>query len=224
MESARNKEKKISYEQNPLRVLVKGLPEASLKFHPQIQYFTMSLARTWPVSGVGLSRNTIEASWQVYPQIYGDNNPRLFVYWTNDGYQKTGCYNLCKGFIQTNKQYTIGGSYSNIRRSSDHNTGNWWLKINDNDIMRYWPRSLFNILGDGATDVQWGGEIYAQTSARHTITDMGSGRFADEGYKKSSYIKNLMIGNCYSVKTGISGTNFGSHFFYGGPGQNVKCP
>ncbi|KFK37238.1 hypothetical protein AALP_AA4G231800 [Arabis alpina] len=151
-----------------------------------------SLAQTWLVSGVGLSRNTIEAGWQVYPQIYGDNNPRLFVYWTSDGYQKTGCYNLlCAGFIQTNKQYSVGGVYANVSQYNgiqlelnlliwkDQKTGNWWLRINDDVFMGYWPGSLFNSLGDGATDVQWGGN---------------------------------------------SGTTFGSHFYYGGPGQNVKCP
>ncbi|KFK37237.1 hypothetical protein AALP_AA4G231700 [Arabis alpina] len=222
---------------------------------PEVAPNEFSLAQTWLVSGVGLSRNTIEAGWQVYPQIYGDNNPRLFVYWTTDGYQKTGCYNLCNGsFIQTNNQYTVGGSYSTVSQYDgaqlnlnlliwkDQKTGNWWLKINDNDIMGYWPGSLFNILGDGATDVQWGGEVYVHSSEGHTTTDMGSGRFADEGYKKASYIKNLMVvdgsnnlrepeglyssaddDNCYNVKTGISGTTFGSHFYYGGPGQNVKC-
>lgn len=109
--------------------------------------------------------------------------------------------------------------------------------------MGYWPGSLFNSLGDGATKVEWGGEVYTQTGERHTTTDMGSGHFAEEGFKKASYIKNLMIvdgtnalrepqglfsfadnGNCYNVTAGNGGTSFGIHFFYGGPGQNVKCP
>lgn len=30
-------------------------------------------------------------------------------------------------------------------------------------------------------------------------------------------------GNCYNVKTGTVGTSWGTHFFYGGPGRNVKC-
>ncbi|XP_019082387.1 PREDICTED: uncharacterized protein LOC104793364 isoform X3 [Camelina sativa] len=36
-----------------------------------------SLSQTWLVSGIGTSRNTIEAGWQVYPGVYGDNNPSL---------------------------------------------------------------------------------------------------------------------------------------------------
>ncbi|CAH8265916.1 unnamed protein product [Arabidopsis lyrata] len=158
-----------------------------------------SLSQTWLVSGVGTSRNTIEAGWQVYPGMYGDNNPRLFVYWTSDGYQKTGCYNLlCGGFVQTNNQYSVGGSYNTVSEYDgaqlslnlliwkDQKTGNWWLKINDNDIIGYWPGSLFNSLGDGAIKVEWGGEIFTQTRN--------------------------------------GGTPFGTHFFYGGPGQNAMCP
>lgn len=33
--------------------------------------------------------------------------------------------------------------------------------------------------------------------------------------------------NCYSVKEGQSGSSYwgrGTHFFYGGPGRNAKCP
>ncbi|AEC10395.1 unnamed protein product [Arabidopsis thaliana] len=215
-----------------------------------------SLSQTWIVSGDGTSRNTIEAGWQVYPGMYGNNDPRLFVYWTSDGYQKTGCYNLvCGGFVQTTNQYTVGGSYVtasqydgaqlvlNLLIWKDPKTGNWWLKINDNDVIGYWPGSLFNSLGDGAIKVEWGGEIFAPTSDRHTTTDMGSGHFAEEGIKKASYVKNIMIvdgtnalrepqglysyadnRNCYSVVPGNAGTSFGTHFFYGGPGQNVKCP
>ncbi|XP_010544507.1 PREDICTED: uncharacterized protein LOC104817129 [Tarenaya hassleriana] len=39
-----------------------------------------SLAQTWVVSGSGSDLNTIEAGWQVYQQLYGDYNTRLFIY------------------------------------------------------------------------------------------------------------------------------------------------
>ncbi|KAL0862159.1 hypothetical protein Bca101_041277 [Brassica carinata] len=166
-----------------------------------------SLAQTWIVSGSGSSLNTIEAGWQVYPELYDDYNPRFFVYWT------------------------------------DRETGNWWLSL-FNDIIGYWPGSLFTSLGDGATIVQWGGEIVnLETGGKHTSTDMGSGHFADEGFEKASYVRNLKIvdgtntlrepkslyyfadkHNCYNVKTGNLGTSGGISFFYGGPGRNAKCP
>ncbi|WVZ81619.1 hypothetical protein U9M48_028974 [Paspalum notatum var. saurae] len=58
-----------------------------------------------------------------FPELYGDNNTRLFSYWTRDAYQATGCYNLgCSGFIQTNNKIAIGGSISpvSIYGSSQH--------------------------------------------------------------------------------------------------------
>ena len=72
---------------------------------------------------------------------------------------------------------------------------------------------------------------------------MGSGHFADEGFKKASYFRNLMTidgtntltepqgvypstghDNCYNIKAGDVGTSWGVNFFYGGPGQNERCP
>ncbi|VVA99645.1 unnamed protein product [Arabis nemorensis] len=214
-----------------------------------------SLAQTWLVSGDGGSLNTIEAGWQVYPQIYGHNNPTLFIYWTRDGYQTTGCYNLaCSGFVQTNKQYSVGAAYTtfsqyngiqyalNLLIWKDKPTGNWWLRINEDVYMGYWPGSLFTSLGSGATRNEWGGEVYVRDGV-HSTTDMGSGHFAVEGYGKASYIRNLKTvdatntlrdpaglysfatnSNCYSYQKGSNGTTFGSHFYYGGPGKNGNCP
>ncbi|KAJ1277164.1 hypothetical protein BS78_05G273900 [Paspalum vaginatum] len=75
-----------------------------------------SLTQLWIIKGSysGNDLNTIEAGWQVYPGMYGDRNPRLFIYWTRDAYQKTGCYNLCAGFVQTNNQIAIGGSLTPV--------------------------------------------------------------------------------------------------------------
>ncbi|KAF2595625.1 hypothetical protein F2Q68_00007502 [Brassica cretica] len=43
-----------------------------------------SLSQIWILSGsfVGPDLNSIEAGWQVSPELYGDNRPRLFTYWT----------------------------------------------------------------------------------------------------------------------------------------------
>jgi hypothetical protein len=42
-----------------------------------------SLSQIWVISGAfGNDLNTIEAGWQVSPQLYGDNSPRFFTYWT----------------------------------------------------------------------------------------------------------------------------------------------
>ncbi|CAN6373210.1 unnamed protein product [Urochloa humidicola] len=75
-----------------------------------------SLTQTWVTAGSYQNNdlNTIEAGWQVYPAMYGDDSTRLFIYWTRDAYGKTGCYNLCQGFVQTNNQFAIGGSLSPV--------------------------------------------------------------------------------------------------------------
>ncbi|KAG2290190.1 hypothetical protein Bca52824_049794 [Brassica carinata] len=216
-----------------------------------------SLAQTWLSSGVGSNLNTIEAGFQVYPGKYGDYNLRLFVFWTADNYEKKKCYNTdCPGFVQISKLITVGGTFNTVSQYDgvqktvriviwrDRKEGKqWWLKVGD-EVVGYWPSSLFTSLGDGATEVQWGGEIVnKKTGGKHTSTDMGSGHFADEGFRKASYFRNIMTvdktntlrepqgvyptvtnDNCYNIKAGRNGTAWGLNFFYGGPGRNAKCP
>ncbi|CAN6382095.1 unnamed protein product [Urochloa humidicola] len=76
-----------------------------------------SLAQLWISGGSysGKDLNTIEAGWQVFPELYGDRYTTFFIYWTRDAYQRTGCYNLqCSGFVQTNNQIAIGASFSPV--------------------------------------------------------------------------------------------------------------
>ncbi|CAH8263613.1 unnamed protein product [Arabidopsis lyrata] len=227
-------------------------------WNPKVQaYGEFSLAQTWLLSGEGPNLNSIEAGWQVSEQIYLDNNTRLFVFWTNNGYQGNLCYNLrCPdhGFVQVSNRFTVGGSLipvsqydgeqqalsMHIRKYDDKN---WWLKIGE-EFVGYWSDDLFTSLKDGATVVQWGGEIVnLKTDGIHTTTEMGSGHFAEEGFRKASYFRNLMIydeantlkepqqlspltghDGCYNIKAGDGGTDWGVHFFFGGPGRNEKCP
>ncbi|KAL5657185.1 hypothetical protein ACJX0J_030348, partial [Zea mays] len=82
-------------------------------WEPKIQQANeFSLSQLWILGGsFGEDLNSIEAGWQVSPDLYGDNNTRLFTYWTSDAYQATGCYNmLCSGFIQINSEVAMGAS------------------------------------------------------------------------------------------------------------------
>ncbi|XP_010544508.1 PREDICTED: uncharacterized protein LOC104817130 [Tarenaya hassleriana] len=164
-----------------------------------------SLAQTWVVSGSGSDLNTIEAGWQEYQQLYGDYNTRLFIYWTRDAYQHTGCYNLlCSAFVQTDGTFVLGGtlnptsSYGGTQYEislliwRDKNTGNWWLQIQGINV-GYWPNTLFTSLKDSANRVDWGGEIVNAQSSGHTNTDMGSGHFPEEGFGKAAFFRNLEI-------------------------------
>ncbi|TYJ07402.1 hypothetical protein E1A91_A11G000700v1 [Gossypium mustelinum] len=92
--------------------------KASLKvWAPHVtNEYEFSLSQIWIISGsFGNDLNTIEAGWQVRPELYGDNYPRFFTYWTTDAYRATGCYNLlCSGFVQTTNKIAIGAAISPI--------------------------------------------------------------------------------------------------------------
>ncbi|KAK4423859.1 hypothetical protein Salat_1968800 [Sesamum alatum] len=170
--------------------------------------YEFSLSQMWVIAGsFGDDLNTIEAGWQVSPELYGDNYPRFFTYWTSDAYQATGCYNLlCSGFVQTNNRIAIGAAISptssynggqfdiSLLVWKDPKHGNWWLEFGNGVLVGYWPSFLFTHLRNRATMVQFGGEIVnSRTSGSHTSTQMGSGHFAGEGFGKASYFRNLQV-------------------------------
>lgn len=125
----------------------------------------------------------------------------------------------------------------------DVKTGNWWLDYGSGNFIGYWPSSLFPNLKKAATEVHWGGEITNNHYPQASSTQMGSGHFAEEGFKKASYFKNMGVldsdntwtalfaepiysatnPNCYTIKGGRN-RDWGDHFYYGGPGKNKNCP
>ncbi|KAL6493523.1 hypothetical protein OROGR_032302 [Orobanche gracilis] len=170
--------------------------------------YEFSLSQLWVISGsFGNDLNTIEAGWQVSPELYGDNYPRFFTYWTADAYQATGCYNLlCSGFVQINNKIAIGATISprstyNGRQFDicitiwkDPKHGHWWLEFGPGILVGYWPDFLFSHLRSHASMVQFGGEIVnTRSKGHHTSTQMGSGHFGGEGFGRSSYFRNLQI-------------------------------
>ncbi|KAF8395993.1 hypothetical protein HHK36_017604 [Tetracentron sinense] len=178
-------------------------------WEPKIQQPNeFSLSQLWILGGsFGQDLNSIEAGWQVSPDLYGDNNTRLFTYWTSDAYQATGCYNLlCSGFIQINGEIAMGASIfpvSGYRGSQydvsilvwkDPNEGHWWMQFGNDYVLGYWPAFLFSYLGESASMIEWGGEVVnSEPDGVHTSTQMGSGHFPEEGFSKASYFRNIQI-------------------------------
>lgn len=165
-----------------------------------------SLSQIWIIAGsFDNDLNTIEAGWQVNPELYGDQYPRFFTYWTTDAYQATGCYNLlCSGFVQTNSKFAIGAAISprstlngrqydiSLTVWKDPKRGHWWLEIGSGLLVGYWPAFLFSHLRAHANMIQFGGEIVnSRSQGFHTSTQMGSGHFAHEGFGKAAYFRNL---------------------------------
>ncbi|KVI07854.1 protein of unknown function DUF239 [Cynara cardunculus var. scolymus] len=207
---------------------------------PKIEVINeFSLSQIWVLSGSfdGSDLNSIEAGWQ------------------SDAYQATGCYNLlCSGFVQTNSRIAIGAAISPLSAFAgsqfdvtiviwkDPKLGNWWMGFGDNTLVGYWPAELFTHLADKATMVEWGGEVVnSRANGEHTSTEMGSGHFAEDGFGKASYFRNLEIvdsdnslisahdistlaenTNCYNIKSS-SNNQWGTYFYYGGPGKNAQC-
>nr|CAB3468013.1 unnamed protein product [Digitaria exilis] len=216
-----------------------------------------SLSQIWVISGTfGNDLNTIEAGWQVSPELYGDSNPRFFTYWTTDAYQETGCYNHnCQGFVQTTNKIAIGAAITpesvyngqqfdiTLMLWKDPKHGHWWLELGSGLVVGYWPSYLFTHLARHANMVQFGGEVVnTRPSGSHTATQMGSGHFPSEGFDRAAYFRNLQVvdwdnnlipaaslklladhSDCYDIQGG-SNSYWGSYFYYGGPGRNVKCP
>ncbi|RWV84121.1 hypothetical protein GW17_00054198 [Ensete ventricosum] len=110
-------------------------------------------------------------------------------------------------------------------------------------VLGYWPSFLFSYLADSASMIEWGGEVVnSDADGEHTSTEMGSGRFPEEGFGKASYFRNIQVvdgsnnlraptgvgafteqSNCYDVQNGNNG-EWGQYFYYGGPGRNSNCP
>ncbi|MCO5585693.1 hypothetical protein L7F22_039629 [Adiantum nelumboides] len=168
-----------------------------------------SLSQIWILGGTfDNDLNSIEAGWQVSPELYGDGRPRLFIYWTADGYEATGCYNLlCSGFVQTSDTVAIGAAISPVSRVGssqyqieimiwkDPKQGNWWMAFEGSHIVGYWPAELFSHLSNYAANmVEWGGEVVnSRPNGRHTGTQMGSGHFADGGFGAASFFHSLQV-------------------------------
>ncbi|THG17900.1 hypothetical protein TEA_028802 [Camellia sinensis var. sinensis] len=130
----------------------------------------------------------------------------------------------------------------------DPKHGHWWLQFGPGLLVGYWPSFLFSHLRSHASMVQFGGEIVNTRSSlgggsrSHTSTQMGSGHFADEGFGKASYFRNLQVVDwdnnliplsnlhfladhptCYDIRAGTN-TLWGDYFYFGGPGRNIRCP
>jgi hypothetical protein len=158
-----------------------------------------SLSQHWYTAGSGTGLQTLECGWQVYPALYGDGRPHLFTYWTADGYNKTGCYNLtCSAFVQTSSTFApgmavgpisvSGGAQYSIELAYWLTGGRWWLYYNGTagaNAIGYYPVTLYQggPMASKATEIDYGGETTGTTS----FPPMGSGAFANQGWQRAAY-------------------------------------
>ncbi|XP_020113738.1 uncharacterized protein LOC109727923 [Ananas comosus] len=150
--------------------------------------------------------NTVQAGWQVNPARYHDYDVHFFTYWTADGYNSTGCFDLlCKGFVLDNSSQLVPGDtlipstyggpqyYFMLRIQKDSKTGDWWLYKDDEDNttmpIGYWPNSLFTTLQQNASNIEWGGYVRSWKSDKSP--PMGSGHFPSEGEGQAASLRNI---------------------------------
>ncbi|XP_020112709.1 uncharacterized protein LOC109727174 isoform X2 [Ananas comosus] len=221
----------------------------------QQAYGTKAIIDVWDPSVEFSSEFSLSQIWLIAGSYENEDLNTVEVGWQRDAYASTGCYNLvCPGFVQTNNQVVLGGAITSVSTYNatqreitllvrkDPNSGNWWLSYQNIDV-GYWPAEIFTHLASYATLVEWGGEIVNDdVNGQHTTTQMGSGHFAEEGYRKASYFRNVEVvnstnalsspqsvstiagnPNCYDIQTFFN-ASWGSYFFYGGPGRNPECP
>ncbi|CAA0823252.1 Protein of Unknown Function (DUF239 [Striga hermonthica] len=222
-------------------------------WNPKIQQSNeFSLSQLWILGGSFASDlNSIEAGWQVSPDLYGDNNTRLFTYWTVSLIWIHQYNKIIKGSILHLKKVKLKlNNIGKIDKISvcfliviDPKEGNWWMQFGNEHVLGYWPGFLFSYLSESASMVEWGGEVVnSQSDGQHTTTQMGSGHFSEEGFGKASYVRNIQVvdssnnlrapkdigifteqSSCYNVQLGNNG-GWGNFFYYGGPGRNIDCP
>ncbi len=160
---------------------------------------TMSLSQHWYSAGSGDGNQTLEGGWQVLPSKYNTDNAVLFIYWTADNYQSTGCYNLdCAGFVQINSNWYLGGTWSAYSSAGGTQWGfelqyklfgdNWWLFLKgpgSYEAVGYYPDSIYNSgpMADAASEALYGGE----TATRDVWPEMGSGEFANQGWQRAAF-------------------------------------
>ncbi|XP_010536212.1 PREDICTED: uncharacterized protein LOC104811255 [Tarenaya hassleriana] len=132
-----------------------------------------------------------------------------------------------------------------VRLGKDSIGNNWWLKVGDERV-GYWPGSLFTYLTHSATLVQWGGQVYSPNVRKtpHTKTQMGSGADWSRFWDTAAFHTNFRVQNtthlfmkypedltefadeydCYSTKLYREDPDAGFYFYFGGSGQNPRCP
>jgi hypothetical protein len=223
---------------------------------------------------IGLSNNdlgflqTVEAGWQEFEDLTGDWVPCIFTYYTTNGYSESGDdlggYNTdVDGWVQIDDTIfpgatftphsTPGGEQRKIMIKYQLFEGNWWFFCQGSWI-GYYPASLFQgdqgaglTLGDHADHIGFWGEIFdSEDVSGRTTSDMGSGFFAEAGWKWAAYMHNLLVQtdpagsiSPYDGSSGLSstdpdmydieqhfrsGTDWGSFVFLGGPGASRVVP
>nr|CAD1840404.1 unnamed protein product [Ananas comosus var. bracteatus] len=203
-------------------------------WEPKIQQPNeFSLSQLWILGGsFGEDLNSIEAGWQVSPDLYGITTQGYSLIGLVMHIKQQGATTYCvldSSKLTVRLQWVPASTPSLAMvvpsMISDPKEGNWWMQFGNDYVLGYWPSFLFSYLADSASMIEWGGEVVnSELDGEHTSTQMGSGHFPEEGFGKSSYFRNIQIvdasnnlrspkgvgtfteqSNCYDVQNGNNG-------------------
>ncbi|CAN6802455.1 hypothetical protein Bca4012_078192 [Brassica carinata] len=179
--------------------------QADISIHNlTLQNNQYSKSQIWLENGPPGELNSIQVGWAVHPRVYGDSATRLTIYWTGDGYKKTGCYNTeCPGFIIITRKPSIGSIFKQSSVYGDKPVtftpqvvqgffGNWALTVDD-EIIGYWPGELFTHLNKGASRVRFGGNTFISPDG--ISPPMGNGHDPIYDYERSSSFLHVKLTN-----------------------------
>ena len=204
-------------------------------------------SQQWYSGGYGSVLQTVEVGWHNFPNKYGDQRSRLFIYYTADDYNYTGCFNLdCSAFVQVSSAVALGGAFGGYSVAGGTQrefraqfllySGNWWLAI-DGVWIGYYPASVFKggQMTKFAQEIEFGVDIMTDGS---TWPAGGSGAWATAGLGYAAYQRNVYYAktsgeyawaNLTPVRTSewcintagpfsSSTVGWGVYFYAGGPG------
>jgi hypothetical protein len=218
----------------------------------------------------GTPMQAIEAGKIEHSGFAPSKRPVLFTYFRTNGGASgdwVGGYNaLVDGWVQVSSSVAPGMSLIPWESRTDGSQysldvevrlweGNWWVKA-AGEWAGYYPfckgggsrpcaqGTLFSAAGirDKADRLDWYGEVFDENAPAGTSTDMGSGAFANQRWRKAAYFRNLLFtwaptkawwwnaGSisttdpaCYSADGPYysSDPNWRNWFYYGGPGKEA---
>jgi hypothetical protein len=119
----------------------------------------MTISQQWYTGGPwGTDKfQSVEGGWQ-FQRHFQTKNVLLFIFWTRDGYNHTGCYNLeCTGFKQLNNNWFLGGEFDHYSTRGGTQWGfemqwklyqdKWYLFLKgrgDYELVGFYPTSIYN--------------------------------------------------------------------------------
>ncbi|OVA12481.1 protein of unknown function DUF239 [Macleaya cordata] len=208
---------------------------------PNVVNDQFSSSQVWIEAGPADDINTIHTGWAVAPSLFGDNKARVFVYW--NAKPSKGCFNLlCPGFVQVDKDLTVGTVIDKISEYGgtqfdidfllfqDNVTGYWWLRAGKEE----------KDIGQSGTFVAWGGLVRTGSSGSSS-PPMGNGHFPDHDFYKACSVIHMQVvdatntlvdikeseteihtdsTSCYLLEYDGLIKEQGKSFLFGGPGGN----